>query len=1410
MKNIFFTILVALCVQVQAATYHWDGATTDWNTVTNWKVGTTFATAVVSTTLPSSADVVVISFGNGGFTPNLANATTLASITIDNGKVLNLNGYNLTINGNATFTSGSLVNSVATAAALTVNNATAISASTGFVFGQSTSDLLTLSFNVIGTTNSLNFQNALFNVQCSVVSPQIYISGCTFYGDLSLRRPASNYDNNTVVGQNTYYGNLTISSYLKPLLVGSLSDVSNFNGIDKKISLINQGNYQSSVGVQNFSFNAGVTIEHNSQSTGSGGVVVNKAIFNGKANIINYAKLITINQASVNFGEFNVESRGTYPIVVNNISSSQALTVNSYCLNQMDPVGAFSTFNVNNSTFSNDVTFSHSGVGRCIFSNLTQGSNMTINNTGGDFSITTLVVNNPSINLNGTGTYNLNSMTSNRDLDINNNSSGSVTMTTSTFNGVVNFNKNGTGAHNIYGLTSMKLLTINQNSAGNITFYNTCVYQDDVKLVGNGTGAMTIAGTSSKKIILKSPSLGYFVFGYGTALKMLSGSQIVVDDVFVAGNILFNGVTEEGLDGLPTKLVFPNSNNNVGIMFGNAIGSNFTDDVEVIGRVQVHNATFGNAKLTVNGNYDRSTNTQFWGSVPYNFQIIFNGDAEINVTGVSLQIQFGGASGLLSFSKNATFNISTGNTFSISRGRVYSYGDFVFNYAADYPYIYQFANAYAYQLGGIDAIAYFVGSADQTIRSNRNLDFSCVSVNKPSGILYLDGPTSTGTVLGITKTSSSNNYYGFLDLTKGVIKCLNNSVVGLYSTAVVLNGNSSSYVDGMVMRSYPLTSLVTSNGDNGTFPLGCNGKYYPAVLNSANGGFLMKHIKSPLGNTSHEGSNDVVDCEYYDVQAYNVNWTTGAPVNSTFALTSISLPHNNAINCGKIIATDLKMAYMPRYSSTYATLASPIWKNMTGGSTTVTAAPSTYPTGTNLVTYTGSMNVIKQGFLSFFTCATGSSAAQTLSTSLGSGNVCPNQPLTFTASSNISALSPTYKWFVGGVEQSGATSSTFTSSTLSDGAVVTATASTTSTCVSNPTVTSNAVTVQYPSPAVIDGASTYCMGNLPLTLSASPSGGTFSGTGVTNGVFSPSVAGSYTISYASSVGGCPTTTVTKDISVSANTIPSVSLTSTPQELCASSLVAFEMQHNLNSFSPLVQWKLNGTSVAENVPTYAATTLKEGDVLSVEVSSTSPCVVPNSASASRNIHFVGTAVPKVNLSSNLPLPVLGSTVVLNVAVVDGTTGTFTWLKNGVSVATGGNSYTTNLADGDFIQVEYRDASSCLQGIVYKSNILRNVAQNLYGQTDDASRNMLHNVSKGVLKFAFEEKYASGTLQYKIKNGNGVEVYSDATQVVTKSLGQNYVSINLDGIPQFVSGALYVLEIKNGKGYKEYLRFVYNAN
>lgn len=90
-----------------------------------------------------------------------------------------------------------------------------------------------------------------------------------------------------------------------------------------------------------------------------------------------------------------------------------------------------------------------------------------------------------------------------------------------------------------------------------------------------------------------------------------------------------------------------------------------------------------------------------------------------------------------------------------------------------------------------------------------------------------------------------------------------------------------------------------------------------------------------------------------------------------------------------------------------------------------------------------------------------------------------------------------------------------------------------------------------PNPVITFGTlPNICSDALPMTLSnASPAGGTYSGTGVSNNQFAPS-AGTQTVTYTVSVNGCSSTA---SQTVTVNMAPTVTLDSVPSQLCAGAM-----------------------------------------------------------------------------------------------------------------------------------------------------------------------------------------------------------------------------------------------------------------
>ncbi|MGV3587304.1 MAG: T9SS type A sorting domain-containing protein [Adhaeribacter sp.] len=132
-----------------------------------------------------------------------------------------------------------------------------------------------------------------------------------------------------------------------------------------------------------------------------------------------------------------------------------------------------------------------------------------------------------------------------------------------------------------------------------------------------------------------------------------------------------------------------------------------------------------------------------------------------------------------------------------------------------------------------------------------------------------------------------------------------------------------------------------------------------------------------------------------------------------------------------------------------------------------------------------------------------------------SNAVCAGAPVTFTATpSSATFVNPTYLWYVNGIS-TGATGSTFTSSTLNSGDIVTATfTSAENRC--DP-ITSNAITMLVVTPQVLSGGGSYCatapVGGVAIQLDSSQVGVSYQLMLGTTKVFQPQIGNGGPISF---------------------------------------------------------------------------------------------------------------------------------------------------------------------------------------------------------------------------------------------------------------------------------------------------------
>lgn len=291
-------------------------------------------------------------------------------------------------------------------------------------------------------------------------------------------------------------------------------------------------------------------------------------------------------------------------------------------------------------------------------------------------------------------------------------------------------------------------------------------------------------------------------------------------------------------------------------------------------------------------------------------------------------------------------------------------------------------------------------------------------------------------------------------------------------------------------------------------------------------------------------------------------------------------------------------------------------------------------------------------------------------------SVCIGNPVIFT---NTSTNATSYSWsFVPG------TSTVFGPHTITWSSAGTKTVALTATGPdgSNNTFSMPITVTGIPSAAgAITGAASACSETSGVYSIAAVSGATSynwslpAGATITSGLNTNNV----TILFGTSGGTISVTPVSNCGSGAASSLPvainpsspaSVSISTTTPSICSGASVTFTATPTNGGASPVYQWKVDGTNVGTNSPTFTTSTLTDNDVVTVVMTSNAPCASGSPATSNQIVMNVGNSTsPTVTITSVGPLSICaGSTITLaaHPVNVDGDT-VLVWKKNGIVIS-----------------------------------------------------------------------------------------------------------------------------------------------
>lgn len=195
-----------------------------------------------------------------------------------------------------------------------------------------------------------------------------------------------------------------------------------------------------------------------------------------------------------------------------------------------------------------------------------------------------------------------------------------------------------------------------------------------------------------------------------------------------------------------------------------------------------------------------------------------------------------------------------------------------------------------------------------------------------------------------------------------------------------------------------------------------------------------------------------------------------------------------------------------------------------------------------------------------------------------------------------------------------------------------------------------------------------------------------SSTTISNPIATISSPVTYTVT--STNGSCTYSDVVTVNVVSGNPAASVAISASPSNIiCASATVTFTATPTNGGYNPTYQWKVNGSNVGTNSPTYSTSSLTNGQIVTCLMTSSYACVSSNPATSNAITMSVSNIVtPAVSIAASPSSTICaGSSVTFTATPTNGgTTPSYQWKLNGSPVGTNSSTYTsTTLGNGDII-------------------------------------------------------------------------------------------------------------------------------
>jgi gliding motility-associated-like protein len=357
------------------------------------------------------------------------------------------------------------------------------------------------------------------------------------------------------------------------------------------------------------------------------------------------------------------------------------------------------------------------------------------------------------------------------------------------------------------------------------------------------------------------------------------------------------------------------------------------------------------------------------------------------------------------------------------------------------------------------------------------------------------------------------------------------------------------------------------------------------------------------------------------------------------------------------------------------------------------------------------------------------SVTPSVSISTPTTTICAGASVTFTATPANGGTTPSYQWKVGATNV-GTNSPTYTTSTLTNGQVVSCVMTSNATCASPSSATSNTITITVsgtvtPSVSISAPTTTICAGT-PLTFTATPTNGgatpsyqwkvgatnagtnspTFTTSTLTNG----QVVSCVMTSTAPCASPATATSNAITITISSSIVPTVSISTPSTSACPGSSVTFTATPVGGGATPSYQWTVGGTNVGTNSPTFTTTTLTNGQVVSCVMTSSSACASPTTATSNTITMTIGNPVPAITINASTPVCSGSLDTFIAQITNGGLAPTYQWTANGAAIGTNSDTFISSaLAGGTVVKCLLTSSFACASPASVLSNAITVIAK-----------------------------------------------------------------------------------------------------